>query len=72
MKTTNASQNPIAVRQPQARVFRNAGAFASKRSPLFLRRQLKGIQSFVITRGGEYAFMPSLIALRWLASLSDA
>ena len=37
-----------------------------------LRRQLKGINSFVITRGGEYAFMPSLSALRWLASLSDA
>ena len=36
-----------------------------------LRRQLKGINSFVITRGGEYAFMPSLSALRWLASLGD-
>jgi Dyp-type peroxidase family len=36
-----------------------------------LRRQLKGIHSFVTTRGGEYAFMPSLSALRWLASLTD-
>ena len=36
-----------------------------------LRRQLKNIQSFVTTRGGEYAFMPSLSALRWLAALSN-
>lgn len=36
-----------------------------------LRRQLKGISRFVVTRGGEYAFMPSLSALRWLGELTD-
>jgi Dyp-type peroxidase family len=34
-----------------------------------IRRQLKGISRFVITRGGEYCFLPSLSALRWLAAL---
>lgn len=32
-------------------------------------RRLHGLPQFVITRGGEYAFMPSLRALRWLADL---
>jgi hypothetical protein len=36
-----------------------------------LRRQLKGLPRFVITRGGEYCFLPSLSALRWLSELRD-
>lgn len=36
-----------------------------------LRRQLKGLSRFVITRGGEYCFLPSLSALRWLANLGS-
>lgn len=32
-------------------------------------RRLKGLPQFVVTRGGEYCFMPSLSALRWLADL---
>jgi Dyp-type peroxidase family len=35
-----------------------------------IRRKLVGLPSFVVTRGGEYAFMPSLSALRWLADLT--
>lgn len=31
-----------------------------------LRRRLKGLPSFAIVRGGEYCFLPSLSALRWL------
>ena len=31
-----------------------------------VRRRLQGLPRFVVTRGGEYAFMPSLRALRWL------
>jgi hypothetical protein len=32
-----------------------------------------GLARFVVTRGGEYCFMPSLSGLRWLADLgSDA
>jgi hypothetical protein len=34
-----------------------------------VRRRLQGIPNFVITRGGEYCFMPGLRALRWLSDL---
>ncbi len=34
-----------------------------------VRRRLQGLPRFVITRGGEYCFMPGLRALRWLAEL---
>jgi hypothetical protein len=34
-----------------------------------LPRRLQGLPRFVITRGGEYCFMPGLRALRWLADL---
>jgi Dyp-type peroxidase family len=41
--------------------------FSIPRKPL--RKRLQGIPDFVVTRGGEYGFMPSLSALRWLADL---
>ena len=31
-----------------------------------VRRRIHGIQTFNVLRGGEYMFMPSLSALRWL------
>ncbi len=34
-----------------------------------VRRRLQGLPKFVVTRGGEYLFMPSLRALSWLADL---
>ncbi|HZE12122.1 MAG TPA: hypothetical protein VE086_00055, partial [Chthoniobacterales bacterium] len=34
-----------------------------------VRRRLQGIPRFVVTRGGEYCFMPGLRALRWLSEL---
>jgi len=34
-----------------------------------IRRRLQGMPRFVVTRGGEYFFAPSLSALRWLADL---
>ena len=34
-----------------------------------LRVRLKGLPQFVVTRGGEYCFMPGLSALRWLSEL---
>ncbi|WP_333772691.1 Dyp-type peroxidase [Streptomyces sp. IBSBF 3136] len=34
-----------------------------------VRRRLHGVERFVTTRGGEYFFLPSLSALRWLADL---
>jgi hypothetical protein len=44
-----------------------AGTFTAPRRPV--RRRLQGIPQFVVTRGGEYCFMPGLRALRWLADL---
>ncbi|MGH7726871.1 MAG: Dyp-type peroxidase [Candidatus Eiseniibacteriota bacterium] len=35
-----------------------------------LRRRLEGLPRFVVTRGGEYCFLPSLSALRWLSELT--
>jgi Dyp-type peroxidase family len=45
----------------------DGGTFAIPRRPL--RKHLTGISRFVVTRGGEYCFMPSLSALRWLGEL---
>ena len=45
------------------------GTFTIPMRPI--RRRLKGLERFTITRGGEYAFMPSLAALRWLGNLQD-
>ena len=33
-----------------------------------LRRRLHGLERFTVTKGGEYAFLPSLPALRWLTT----
>jgi Dyp-type peroxidase family len=41
--------------------------FTLPRKPV--RRRLQGIPKFVVTRGGEYCFMPGLRALRWLSNL---
>ena len=34
-----------------------------------IRRRLQDVPPFVVTRGGEYCFAPSLSALRWIADL---
>jgi hypothetical protein len=41
------------------------GSFSIPRRPV--PRRMHGLSRFVVTRGGEYAFMPGLRALRWLA-----
>jgi len=41
------------------------GGYTIPRRPI--PQRLKGLASFVVTRGGEYGFVPSLSALRWLA-----
>ena len=41
--------------------------FTLPRRPV--RKRLQGIPRFVVTRGGEYCFMPGLRALRWLSKL---
>lgn len=43
------------------------GSFTVPQRPI--RRRLQGLPQFVVTRGGEYCFMPGLRALRWLADL---
>jgi Dyp-type peroxidase family len=42
-----------------------AGSFLIPRRPI--PKRLHGLRRFVVTRGGEYCFMPGLRALRWLA-----
>jgi Dyp-type peroxidase family len=44
------------------------GDFTVPRRPI--RRRLHDLPPFVVTRGGEYCFAPSLSALRWLAALT--
>jgi Dyp-type peroxidase family len=44
------------------------GSFDIPRRPLPMH--LQGLPRFVVTRGGEYCFLPGLRALRWLASLN--
>jgi deferrochelatase/peroxidase EfeB len=43
------------------------GKFIIPRKPV--RRSLSNLPRFVVTRGGEYCFMPGIRALRWLADL---
>ena len=45
----------------------DGGNFTVPRKPV--RRRIQGIPNFVVTRGGEYCFMPGLRALRWLSDL---
>jgi hypothetical protein len=43
------------------------GSFTIPQRPI--RRRLADVPRFVIARGGEYCFVPSLSALRWMAAL---
>jgi Dyp-type peroxidase family len=43
------------------------GSFTVPRRPV--RKRLQRIPHFVVTRGGEYCFMPGMRALRWLSDL---
>ena len=45
-----------------------APAFTIPHPPV--RRRIHGIETFNVLRGGEYFFMPSLSALRWIGSLA--
>ena len=45
-----------------------SGTFTIPSQPI--RRRLQGLPPFVVTRGGEYLFVPGLRALRWLADLT--
>jgi Dyp-type peroxidase family len=55
-------------RDPIAGAADGAETFSIPHRPL--RKQLIALPRFVITRGGEYCFLPSLSALRWLSALT--
>ena len=52
------------MRDPVAGAAAGEGTFVFARRPI--RRRLTGLSQFVVTRGGEYGFLPGLRALRWL------
>jgi Dyp-type peroxidase family len=54
-------------RDPVAATTDGEGTYSIPGRPI--PKRLKGLPQFVVTRGGEYCFMPSLSALRWLADL---
>jgi Dyp-type peroxidase family len=54
-------------RDPVAGAALGDGSFSIPNKPI--PRRLKGLARFVVTRGGEYGFMPSLSGLRWLSNL---
>ncbi len=45
----------------------DSATFTIPKEPV--RRRVHGIDTFNVLRGGEYFFMPSLSALKWLAEL---
>lgn len=55
---------------PLAGAADGTGSYTIPRRPV--PRRVRGLASFVTTRGGEYGFMPSLSALRWLADGASA
>ncbi len=56
---------PSAERDPITGSTGASSTYGIPRRPL--RRQLREIPRFVVTRGGEYCFVPSLSALSWLS-----
>jgi Dyp-type peroxidase family len=56
-----------ATKDPVSGANSDGDAFSFPRRPIAMR--LKGLSRFVVTRGGEYCFLPSLRALQWLGEL---
>ena len=54
-------------RDPIVGLQEDGATFTIPKEPV--RRRIHGIETFNVLRGGEYFFMPSLSALRWLAGL---
>ncbi|WP_392970558.1 Dyp-type peroxidase [Streptomyces sp. LN245] len=55
-------------RDPNVGLQEEGGTFTIPKKPV--RRRIHGIETFNVLRGGEYLFLPSLSALRWLADLT--
>jgi len=56
-------RDPIVGLQP------DGATFTIPKQPV--RRRVHGIETFNVLRGGEYFFMPSLSALKWIGNLAD-
>ncbi len=56
-------------RDPQVGLQDKDSVFTIPKPPV--RRRIHGIETFNVLRGGEYLFMPSLSALRWLANMGS-
>src|SRR6185436_8374712 len=56
-------------RDPNVGLQEDGATFTIPKEPV--RRRIHGIQTFNVLRGGEYLFMPSLSALRWIADLGQ-
>ena len=54
-------------RDPNVGLQEDGATFTIPQQPV--RRRIHGIQTFNVLRGGEYFFMPSLSALRWIGDL---
>ena len=54
-------------KDPVAGANEEGGTFDAPKRPLPMR--LRGLPRFVVTKGGEYGFLPALRALRLLAEL---
>ena len=52
-------------KDPLVGAIESGGSMTIPRRPV--RRRYTGLSRFVVTRGGEYCFMPGLRALSWLA-----
>jgi Dyp-type peroxidase family len=56
-------------RDPNVGLQEDGATFTIPRTPV--RRRIHGIETFNVLRGGEYFFLPSLSALRWIANLTS-
>ena len=56
-------------RDPLLGLHQEGDTFTIPKDPV--RRRIHGVQTFNVLRGGEYMFMPSLSALKWLADLKE-
>jgi hypothetical protein len=54
-------------RDPNVGLQEDGATFTIPQAPV--RRRIHGVQTFNVLRGGEYLFMPSLSALRWIGEL---
>jgi Dyp-type peroxidase family len=55
------------VKDPVTGAQETEGTFSIPQRPI--PKRLRGLNKFVVTRGGEYCFMPGLRAMRWLSEL---